>query len=97
MAFDHSRRRWFGTCSCKPVPRGLPSSVKQLRTSSALRLFVVLVAHYCQYLVQVNSFTGGTMSIYGFAVMRQLSGRRAIRNVRELARSLTTYRRGARI
>src|SRR4029077_10664298 len=29
MAFDHSRRRWFGTCSCKPVPRGLPSSVEQ--------------------------------------------------------------------
>src|ERR1039457_4266769 len=23
--------RWFGTCSCKPVPRGLPSSDKQLR------------------------------------------------------------------
>src|SRR6266567_5353028 len=33
MAFDHSRRRWFGTCSCKPVPRGLPSSVEQLRTT----------------------------------------------------------------
>src|SRR5258706_15115042 len=32
MAFDHSRRRWFGTCSCKPVPRGRPSSVKQLHT-----------------------------------------------------------------
>src|SRR5450631_3390328 len=23
--------RWFGTCSCKPIPRGLPSSDKQLR------------------------------------------------------------------
>jgi hypothetical protein len=23
MAFDHSRRRWFGTCSCKPVPVGI--------------------------------------------------------------------------
>src|SRR5450432_3880310 len=23
-AFDHSRRRWFGTCSCQPVPRGPP-------------------------------------------------------------------------
>src|SRR5713101_9379295 len=34
MAFDHSRRRWFGTCSCKPVPRGHPSSVKQLRTTA---------------------------------------------------------------
>jgi hypothetical protein len=33
MAFDHSRRRWFETRSCKPVPRGLPSSVKQLRTT----------------------------------------------------------------
>jgi hypothetical protein len=46
MAFAHSRRRWFGTCSCKPVPRGLPSSVKQLRTSSALTAAFVLVAHY---------------------------------------------------
>src|SRR5471030_3236296 len=31
-AFDHSRRRWFGTCSCQPVPRGPPSSIKQLHT-----------------------------------------------------------------
>ena len=37
MAFDHCRRRWFGTCSCKPVPRGLPSSVEQLHTSRPLR------------------------------------------------------------
>ena len=37
MAFDHSRRSWFGTCSCKPVPRGLPSSVEQLHTSRPLR------------------------------------------------------------
>ena len=33
IAFGYSRRRWFETCSCKPVPRGLPSSVKQLRTT----------------------------------------------------------------
>src|SRR5258708_25858952 len=33
MALGHSRRRWFGTCSCKPVPRGLPSSDKQLRAA----------------------------------------------------------------
>ena len=33
MALGHSRRRWFGTCSCKPVPRGLPSSDKQLRAT----------------------------------------------------------------
>src|SRR5215471_2392453 len=46
VAFAHSRRRWFGACSCKPTPRGLPSSVKQLRTSSAFRPFAVLVAHY---------------------------------------------------
>src|ERR1035437_5545787 len=38
MAFNHSRRRWFGTRSCKPVPRGLPSSVKQLRTTRPLGL-----------------------------------------------------------
>ena len=29
LDFVQSRRRWFGTCSCKPVPRGLPSSVEQ--------------------------------------------------------------------
>src|SRR5208283_4002339 len=44
MAFDHSRRRWFGTCSCKPGPRGLPSSVKQLHTLDPPRSFA-LVAH----------------------------------------------------
>src|ERR1700686_4823050 len=44
MAFDHSRRRWFGTCSCKPVPRGLPSSIKQLHTLGPHQPFA-LVAH----------------------------------------------------
>src|SRR6266568_9507987 len=44
MAFDHSRRRWFGTCSCQPVPRGPPSSVKQLHTLGPPRPFA-LVAH----------------------------------------------------
>ena len=53
VAFGQSRRRWFGVCSCKPTPRGLPSSVKQLRTSSAFRLFAVLVAHYRRYPGQV--------------------------------------------
>src|SRR5882724_8159839 len=43
-AFDHSRRRWFGTSSCKPVPRGLPSSIKQLHTLGPPRPFA-LVAH----------------------------------------------------
>ncbi len=38
MAFVHSRRRWFGTCPCRPVPRGLPSSVKQLRTTQPFGL-----------------------------------------------------------
>jgi hypothetical protein len=50
-AFDHSRRRWFGTCSCQPVPRGLPSSVKQLHTLSPLGPLrswrtIVGIAHY---------------------------------------------------
>src|SRR5262245_13690557 len=63
MAFDHSRRRWFGVCSCKPTPRGLPSSVKQLRTSSAFRLFAVLVAHYSRYTGQVNSHRGGISNL----------------------------------
>src|SRR3984957_17718268 len=44
MAFDHSRRRWFGTCSCQPVPRGRPSSIKQLHTLDPPRPFA-LVAH----------------------------------------------------
>src|SRR6516162_9240128 len=45
MAFDHSRRRWFGTCSCPPVPRGRPSSIQQLHTLGPPRPFA-LVAHY---------------------------------------------------
>ena len=53
LDFVQSRRRWFGTCSCKPVPRGRPSSVEQLRTSSAFRLFAVLVAHYSRVSGQV--------------------------------------------
>gem|GEM_PF-6117787 len=60
MAFDHSRRRWFGICSCKPIPRGQPSSAKQLRTSLAYSAVLVLVAHCSRYTVQVNSCPGGT-------------------------------------
>ena len=44
MAFAHSRQRWFGTCSCKPVTRGLPSSIQQLHTLGPPRPFA-LVAH----------------------------------------------------
>src|SRR5437899_8718222 len=44
VAFDHSRRRWFGTCSCQPVPRGPPSSIKQLHTLGPPRPFA-LVEH----------------------------------------------------
>src|SRR5580698_8661562 len=44
MAFGHSRRSWFGTCSCQPVPRGLPSSIKQLHTLGPPRPSA-LVAH----------------------------------------------------
>src|SRR5450759_3473582 len=43
-AFDQGRRRWFGTCSCQPVPRGPPSSIKQLHTLGPPRPFA-LVAH----------------------------------------------------
>src|SRR5215467_11691478 len=45
MAFDHSRRRWFETCSCKPIPRGRPSSVVQLRAPAILAVAFTLVAH----------------------------------------------------
>src|ERR1700686_2854651 len=44
VAFDRSRRRWFGTCSCQPVPRGLPSSIRQLHTLGPPRPSA-LVAH----------------------------------------------------
>src|SRR5262249_60626850 len=54
LLFEQSRRRWFGTYSCKPVPRGRPSSVEQLCTSSAFRLFAVLVAHCNRVSVDVN-------------------------------------------
>ena len=50
-AFDRSRRRWFGTCSCQPVPRGLPSSIKQLHTLGPPRPFA-LVAHYRPHTAQ---------------------------------------------
>src|ERR1051325_3743083 len=43
-AFDQGRRRWFRTCSCQPVPRGQPSSIKQLHTLGPPRPFA-LVAH----------------------------------------------------
>jgi hypothetical protein len=42
----HCRRWWFGTGSCKPVPRGLPSSVKQLRTTLRF-LLSCSCAHSC--------------------------------------------------
>ena len=29
MALYHSSLRWFEACSCKPTPRGLPSSFMQ--------------------------------------------------------------------
>src|ERR1700690_4454600 len=50
-AFLHSRRRWFGTCSCQPVPRGRPSSIKQLHTLGPPRPFA-LVAHCRPHIVQ---------------------------------------------
>jgi hypothetical protein len=74
VAFGQSRRRWFGVCSCKPTPRGLPSSVKQLRTSSALTAAFVLVAHISRYPGQVNSNRLGVISNLRF---RGLSGVRS--------------------
>src|SRR6202163_1533923 len=63
-AFVHSRRRWFGTCSCQPVPRGQPSSIKQLHTLGPPRPFA-LVAHHHRHsgppscpLVPIFSATG---------------------------------------
>ena len=48
MAFDHSRQRWFGTCSCKPAPRGLPSSEKQLRATWPCGPFALVAHNYGQ-------------------------------------------------
>src|SRR5215471_9503592 len=54
----------FGACSCKPTPRGRPSSVKQLRTSSAFRLFAVLVAHYCRLTGNLNMLVLRTSPLF---------------------------------
>ena len=43
-----------------------------------------------RFVGEVNFFASDVLSIYGFAVLRQLNGRRAIRNA-PMARSLTTY------
>src|ERR1700674_2347668 len=32
VAFDHSRSGWFEACTGMPAPKGLPSSLLQLRT-----------------------------------------------------------------
>src|SRR5476651_1942449 len=58
-AFDHSRRRWFGTCSCQPVPRGPPSSIKQLHTLGPPRPFA-LVAHYRPHTAQTEDLSAPT-------------------------------------
>ncbi len=41
LALDQSSLRWFEACSCKPAPRGLPSSSTQLHYIEQ-----VLLAHY---------------------------------------------------
>src|SRR5471030_1949812 len=61
-AFDHSRRRWFGTCSCQPVPRGPPSSIKQLHTLGPPRPFA-LVAHHHRRTAQKASADTASPSI----------------------------------
>ena len=61
MAFDHSSLRWFEACSCKPAPRGPPSSSVQLRT---LYIKSALVAHLqisqvrliCEYVGDITVF-----------------------------------------
>src|SRR5246127_4376219 len=57
MAFLHSRRRWFGTCSCQPVPRGLPSSIKQLHTLGPSRPFALVAHHHRQNAQTVTADT----------------------------------------
>ena len=44
-ALDRSSFQRFGTCSCKPIPRGLPSSVVQLDTSFLIEVWCLIVAH----------------------------------------------------
>jgi hypothetical protein len=44
-ALDRSSFQRFGTCSCKPIPRGLPSSVVQLDTSFPIEVWRLIVAH----------------------------------------------------
>src|ERR1019366_897767 len=69
-AFDHSRRRWFGTCSSQPVPRGQPSSIKQLHTLGPPRPFA-LVAHSHPH---SSRFAPETALPAGFAASLSTSG-----------------------
>ena len=43
VAFDHSSLRWFEACSCKPAPRGLPSS--SAKHGAELRELYSFLAH----------------------------------------------------
>jgi len=53
MAFDHSSLRWFEACSCKPAPRGLPSSLAQLRAAIG-ELFYYTYVHSWRSLFTVS-------------------------------------------
>ena len=57
------------------IPRvGLQRATSDFRTSSAFRLFAVLVAHYCRYVGQVNfNQAQAGFRIYGYAVIRPLT------------------------
>jgi len=44
LALDQSSLRWFEARSCKPAPRGFPSSLAQLRTPSKNKC--ALLAHF---------------------------------------------------
>src|SRR5215831_12245542 len=56
MAFDHSRQGWFGTCSCQPVPRGRPSSIKQLHTLGPPRPFALVAHHHRVKRLRIPAF-----------------------------------------
>jgi len=50
MAFDHSSLRWFEAYSCKPAPRGLPSS--SAKHGAELRELYSFLAHHHRRILQ---------------------------------------------
>src|SRR3954464_2536384 len=62
-AFVRSSGRWFGTFSCKTVPRGLPSSTTQLSKRAVCRRL------FCSWHTQNESFSANCMTRWALALV----------------------------